>query len=315
MRWLPLDLENFSAISQEVDDAVIMYKDLAGERADNPSNAGAAEAFAQMQASVEQRVTDLENFYYEHDLDERAILFEKQRLKLRKLLNMELPKPRTEAITAGDDYLEDEPAYVSSEQPNRRRPASASASMRRQQAQRKTRKGQPQLVHSSNKNATTRVAPIYDWEVRGNSQAVDEEQPDVKCFEFQVRLAPHEYEELMERRSMAGTRGRSFLRKGDGQTMATVRKAPVQDAEEAPYVTSSGPYIEPQYFENWRYVAKDKWVAKNDFAITKEKKNFADKLQLDDFLHNGPYIENAFKACLRGEDGDKWVADDFRRHV
>ena len=62
---------------------------------------------AQLRHSIEQRIDDLENFYYENDMgenepdtfvertptltisvttaDERAILFEKQRLKLRKV--------------------------------------------------------------------------------------------------------------------------------------------------------------------------------------------------------------------------------------
>ena len=204
---------------------------------------------------------------------------------------------------------------ASSRRPNSSASASAAA---RRQAARKTRKGQSQVVHSSNKNANTRVAPIYDWEVRGNRKEREKAEQaaaeTAQCFEFQVRLAPHEYEELMERRAVAGSRGRSFLRKGDGKTMATMRKPPVE-TEEPTYVTSAGPYIEPQYFENWRYTHKDKWVTKQDFSVSKAKNNFPEDLQLNDFLHNGPYIENAFKACLRSEDDSKWVSDDFKRHV
>jgi len=236
-------------------------------------------------------VEDLENFYYEHDLDERAILFEKQRLKLRKLLSMEIAQADPAgAITYGEEG---------------ERPASSA------KRKSKGRKGQPQMVHSGS-GAKTRVAPIYDWEVRGNQTAKGKEP---SSFEFRVKLNPEEYEELMDRRGSAGARGHTFLRKGTGQSIATVKKAPVADEEESPYVTSTGPYIEPQYFENWRYVHKDKWVAKTDFAVSKEAGNFPQNLQLDDFLHNGPYIENAFKACLRSEENNKWVSDNFKRHV
>jgi len=197
----------------------------------DPYNKGVEEAINQLKKSVEEQILVLEDFYYEHDLDERAILFEKQRLKLRKLVNMKIEavEPPPEMITAGDEYMPED--------------------------------------------------------------------------------------EMLQQSGRDSTRGRNFLRKGDGVTMSTIRKAPMEDKEEGPYVTSAGPYIEPQYFENWRYVKKDKWVTKNDFASGKEKKNFPEHLQLNDFLHNGPYIENAFKACLRSEDGGRWLGDNFKRHV
>ena len=51
------------------------------------------------------------------------------------------------------------------------------------------------------------------------------------CIVGQVRLSPEEYEELMERRVAAGARGKSFLHKGSGKTMSTVRKQPIADEE------------------------------------------------------------------------------------
>merc|ERR1711998_305323 len=77
MRFIPLDLENFTTIAQQVDDVINRLKELAAE---------SPEGAEQLRELIEQRVDDLENFYYENDLDERAILFEKQRLKLRKAL-------------------------------------------------------------------------------------------------------------------------------------------------------------------------------------------------------------------------------------
>jgi len=276
-----------------------------------PSNRGAEEALAQLRADIEQRVDDLENFYYENDLDERAILFEKQRLKLRKVLTTEV-EPMLE--------LEEEAAAPDSAVAQRRPTTADSAAMRRSQARKEAKSNGAPLVHSSKiSGKKSRVAPIYDWEVRGSSKGGDADQeagPAPRCFEFQVRLSPEEYEELMDRRAAAGARGRSFLHKGDGQTMSTARKKALESNEEGEFVTSSGPYIEPTYFENWRKVNKNKWVAKSDF-----NRNVIDHDRIDasaqqrEFLQTGPHIESGFKTCLRSEDKSKWVSDEFRRHV
>lgn len=168
------------------------------------------------------------------------------------------------------------------------------------------------------------MAPIYDWEVRGTqptSDGVDDGEGEATCFEFQVRLTPEEYEELMERRASAGARGRSFLHKGEGKTMSSGRKASMEEEHEEgepEFVTSSGPYIEPTYFETWRHVNKNKWVAKTDFScagVADQNKTFDANVQLKGFLHEGPYIENSFKTCLRGESKEKWIAEEFRRNV
>jgi len=306
MRWLPLDLDNFTAISQEVDDVVNKYKDLAVEVANNYSNRGAEEALAQLRHSIEQRVEDLENFYYENDMDERAILFEKQRLKLKKVL---VKAAELQESIANGEYFPEEEAPPQSQQ----RRAPSSTSRRPNSASRKDRSNGPsQMMHSNASSKKSRVAPIYDWEVRKTKKPdqADNSSQDAKCFEFQVKLSPEEYEELMERRADAGARGRSFLQKGAGHTMSTVRKQRIEDEEESKYITSSGPYIEPTYFESWRSTNKNKWVAKTDFNTAAR-----DDGSGSEFLQEGPYIEGAFKACLRGEDKAKWVGDEFKRNV
>ena len=48
---------------------------------------GNATALAALRDSVERRIDDLEAFYTQNVDDERSVLFERQRLKLRKLLH------------------------------------------------------------------------------------------------------------------------------------------------------------------------------------------------------------------------------------
>ena len=54
---------------------------------ENVANNGDAAALANLRASIEGRIEDLEAFYLRNVDDERSVLFEKQRLKLRKLLH------------------------------------------------------------------------------------------------------------------------------------------------------------------------------------------------------------------------------------
>merc|ERR1711976_175626 len=91
-------------------------------------------------------------------------------------------------------------AAGSDEAPSQRNSRPTSSAMKRHQA-RKAQK--TPLVHSSSVKKDSRVAPIYKWEVQGNASKATEEGAEPKCFEFQVRLGPEEYEELMERRASA----------------------------------------------------------------------------------------------------------------
>ena len=62
-------MENFSAISQEVDDVVQKHSDLAQ---DVMMGAGrqAEDEIAALRNSIDGRIDDLENFYYENDMGE-----------------------------------------------------------------------------------------------------------------------------------------------------------------------------------------------------------------------------------------------------
>jgi len=76
-QWETLDLERASAVKKEVD-ALVANFDLLSQT-QNPG-------IAQQIQSIQSRITELENFYALNCDDDRAILFEKQRLRLRKLV-------------------------------------------------------------------------------------------------------------------------------------------------------------------------------------------------------------------------------------
>jgi hypothetical protein len=62
-----------------VDEAIRLYNEA--------QDSGDHETVMAMRKAFADRIDDLEDFYLKHDDDERAILFEKQRLRLRKLLH------------------------------------------------------------------------------------------------------------------------------------------------------------------------------------------------------------------------------------
>jgi hypothetical protein len=83
MRFIPLDLDNFTAISQQVDDVVNRFKVHALPCCLPPHFLHLApqefatqgpEEVESLREAIEQRVDDLENFYYENDLGYSLLL-------------------------------------------------------------------------------------------------------------------------------------------------------------------------------------------------------------------------------------------------
>jgi len=84
--WLlavqPLNLQRLSPPPQptpETKSVISIFEDV--------TNSGDERALGALRASIERRILDLETFYASASGDDRALLFEKQRLKLRKLLH------------------------------------------------------------------------------------------------------------------------------------------------------------------------------------------------------------------------------------
>mmetsp|Transcript_41866 Transcript_41866/g.111535 ORF Transcript_41866/g.111535 Transcript_41866/m.111535 type:complete len:293 (+) Transcript_41866:102-980(+) len=78
MKWMKLELRKASNLRKEVDEA-IRNLSAAIQRGDY-------EQIEMYRAAFSERIDELEEFYLHHDDDERAVLFEKQRLRLRRAL-------------------------------------------------------------------------------------------------------------------------------------------------------------------------------------------------------------------------------------
>ena len=77
--WAPLELRKASNLRREVDEACKRFNE-AIETGNKALEKELRRAFA-------ERIDQLEDFYLRHDDDERAVLFEKQRLRLRRVLH------------------------------------------------------------------------------------------------------------------------------------------------------------------------------------------------------------------------------------
>eukprot|EP01031_Cornospumella_fuschlensis_P033707 gene33707-40780_t len=76
MEWQKLDLSKASLVKKEVDTVLARLAEIATNPGDIDRSA--------LVSTVQNRIQELENFYLKHSDDERAILFEKERLRLRK---------------------------------------------------------------------------------------------------------------------------------------------------------------------------------------------------------------------------------------
>ena len=89
-----LELRKAAALRQEVDAAIGAF-----QRALDASDAARVE---QLRGALAARAEDLEEFFLEHEDDERSLLFEKQRTRLRRALAdaaPSAPPPRPVAAT------------------------------------------------------------------------------------------------------------------------------------------------------------------------------------------------------------------------
>lgn len=77
--WQKLELTKASLVKKEVDQVTVRLQ----EAATNPAVPPPSAAFI---SSIQIRIQELEQFYLNHGDDERAILFEKERLRLRKAI-------------------------------------------------------------------------------------------------------------------------------------------------------------------------------------------------------------------------------------
>lgn len=82
MEWQKLDLAQASLIKKEVDAVLQRLNDFAAAASGNDAEINNARQF--FITAIQARIMELENFYLSNSDDERAILFEKERLRLRK---------------------------------------------------------------------------------------------------------------------------------------------------------------------------------------------------------------------------------------
>lgn len=94
MDWQKLDLTKASLVKKEVDQVTARLL----EASSNPAVPPPSPMFI---ASIQNRISELEQFYLTYGDDERAILFEKERLRLRKAIQPFYTSTSNSTVTGG----------------------------------------------------------------------------------------------------------------------------------------------------------------------------------------------------------------------
>jgi hypothetical protein len=102
MDWQKLDLAQASLIKKEVDLVIQRLNELAAASNVDPE-ANSAKYY--LINAVQSRIVELDNFYLSNSDDERATLFEKERLRLRKAIQpyLSAPSGNRSVATEGND--------------------------------------------------------------------------------------------------------------------------------------------------------------------------------------------------------------------
>jgi hypothetical protein len=271
LEFLTLDITRGPQLPKEADKIVRLFAatqkryETATTKAEKSALEDAMEA---MRTSVEQRVEELEDFYIEHDNDERAILFEKQRLRLRRLLH-------DEKYLRKSHFQKPPPPKPEAAQPKKEPPVRWKPPNPKPQKKKKNKKlpksyeREPLLAYSTNKSPKarfqkqlraeqakmkSRVEPIYDWEKPdgGKKQPVKLMGP----LEFELRMTQQEFFKFTSKRREAIAVKKHKLRN---------RK---YDRRTAPFIQSQGPYVDPTRISNsiYREVKKENWMDPQGFV-------------------------------------------------
>lgn len=78
IQWIRLDIKKASNVAKEVDDVLKLYT--------STVKLGDRKKIEELRKCIEERIYELEDFETAHDDDERHVLFDKQRLRLRRAL-------------------------------------------------------------------------------------------------------------------------------------------------------------------------------------------------------------------------------------
>jgi hypothetical protein len=229
--WVPLDLDDVAFITSQVDEVISMWK----ASIIKDSGQEISPFVVALKQSIDERIDALEQFYNDNELDERALMFEKQRLKLRRALREDPffvpPTPKSKSSERASQLvlpppLTQVPDDISAGGREDSNQVDIVQSVERIGEVGKAEKGRE--VENAQPKRKKKVVPIYDWEKPDYQKSRDNKKDQKKSgdagnrgdqLQFEVKLTRAEFEDLMSRRQNGGNdgSGRMFLKKGDGK--------------------------------------------------------------------------------------------------
>lgn len=187
MDWQRLDLAQVSLIKKEVDLVIQRLNDLASASTLDPD---ANNAKYYLINAVQARIVELDNFYLSNSDDERATLFEKERLRLRKAIQpyLSIPSANRSVATEGNDKTvstgsvqKSQPSVSNSQNNNNNSAPPTVKTMRSSNNSIANKSMFSQSV--SKKSQTGSSQQIYAWEDRSEKHIRQEFYVDNFAFE------------------------------------------------------------------------------------------------------------------------------------
>lgn len=281
MKWMKLELRKASNLRKEVDEA-IRNLSAAIQRGDY-------EQIEMYRGAFSERIDELEEFYLHHDDDERAVLFEKQRLRLRRALQATnqaaaaMSRDGTMTHSPSKDGTAENTPPMQNEVPDTPMdagtmavedlgtPTPVKSAQFRQTAQKSTPIAAPNSkgqTPSSSTKKKKKTKPLYDWEKQDGDEdkgaGVMERMPIETSYGMFV--PSHNIAGFYEQQqalpvSQQYVDFQVILSEADFQKLAARRRAkkksesakqPSQDSD-SPYLFSSMPYVDPKRVERSLY--------------------------------------------------------------
>lgn len=161
MEWTRLDLRKASVLRKEVDLAVRLLTRATTEGED-PAKV------AELVESVQNRIREIEEFYTQNDDDERSILFEKQRLRLRRAIQSVSVGKKSDATPSRPSAISiaDPPATPASAVAPRK---DSSSALRGSPGAKPSGRGAVTASRTPPASASKSLQPIYNWEMANQS--------------------------------------------------------------------------------------------------------------------------------------------------
>lgn len=326
INWAKLDLSQASNVKKENDQVIHRLTELINTNENNYHDPHFIQAKQRLVSSIQSRIQELENFYLNNSDDERAILFEKERLRLRKTIQIILNASNPSALGASNSVASSHPnrsqnhSHTQSHSQGQNQSLAATASQHSAPQQAPAPQTPVQLslpglaqtntsvsVNRSKRSPGSTSKPIYAWET-GQTGDRQRSSVTIDSIVFEPTALPGFYKRVARQvHKKSPIQGEEEGEMADDADQEEI-------VEEEDFVELSDKFVDFQIIlteEEMRTLASRKKRERDDVKLLKSQAAATS-------IHSAtPYIDpkRITQELLRPQQPDKWVASEGMRPV